>query len=234
MRSCTKKQLDYSSVKVFRCLSYATNISIHKTKFDQRAYKCVFIGYSPGQKAYKLYNIDTKHIIVSRDVAFHEEIFPLQNAPSKGTEDNDVPLPIISDSFPYNESEAQEDTSNQEGAIDIDIEDNDNTGKPTVEENTELTQRCSTRVRRTPAWQNDCIVNYSVDNESTHSSTEKRDSKSEYTPNTYPYTINSNFNSAYINFLANVTSDNEPSSYEQAKESMEWQDAMKQELEALE
>lgn len=71
-----KRQLEYSTMKVFRCLGYATNIIPHKAKFETRAHKYVFIGFPPGQKAFRLYNLDTKQIIVSRDAIFYQNIFP--------------------------------------------------------------------------------------------------------------------------------------------------------------
>ena len=45
-------------------------------KFALRATPHVFIGYSPQQRGYKVYNIDTKIVIVSRDVLFFERHFP--------------------------------------------------------------------------------------------------------------------------------------------------------------
>lgn len=54
------KQPNYSSLKVFGCLSYATNVRPHKRKFEPRAYKCIFLDFSLGQKAYKIYNLDSK------------------------------------------------------------------------------------------------------------------------------------------------------------------------------
>lgn len=70
------KQPNYSNLKLFGCLSFATNVKPHKHKFETRAHKCIFLGFSPSQKAYKLYNLDTKQTIVSRDVSFYEYIFP--------------------------------------------------------------------------------------------------------------------------------------------------------------
>lgn len=36
----------------------------------------MFLGFSHGQKGYKVYSLDTKKIIVSRDVMFQENLFP--------------------------------------------------------------------------------------------------------------------------------------------------------------
>ncbi|XP_075082273.1 uncharacterized protein LOC142166803 [Nicotiana tabacum] len=47
-------------------------------KFAKRARKSVFIGYSEVQKGYRLFDLDTKTIFVSRDVIFREHIFPFR------------------------------------------------------------------------------------------------------------------------------------------------------------
>ncbi|KAM1539357.1 hypothetical protein ACFX10_004158 [Malus domestica] len=64
-------------MKVFGCLAFATTVG-PTTKFDPRAKKCVFLGYPQGQKAYKLYDLSTKKIFTSRDVVFHENVYPFQ------------------------------------------------------------------------------------------------------------------------------------------------------------
>ncbi|KAL0320493.1 UNVERIFIED_CONTAM: Retrovirus-related Pol polyprotein from transposon RE2 [Sesamum radiatum] len=72
------KPVDYFVLKVFGCLAFATNLQLHKTKFTKRAHRCVFVGYVPRQKEYKLFDLDDKVMLVSRDIVFHERIFPFQ------------------------------------------------------------------------------------------------------------------------------------------------------------
>ncbi|GKU93614.1 hypothetical protein SLEP1_g7191 [Rubroshorea leprosula] len=58
-------------LKVFGSVAYAHIPAETRTKLDDRAEKIVFIGYKRG--GYKLFNLDTKKVIVSRDVTFAEE-----------------------------------------------------------------------------------------------------------------------------------------------------------------
>lgn len=72
-------QPDYSHMKTFGCLCFVANTVSHKSKFDVRGFKCIFLGYLLGQRAYKAYDVNTHKVLISRDIIFYENVFPFLN-----------------------------------------------------------------------------------------------------------------------------------------------------------
>jgi len=62
---------DYSQLRVFGCTAYA---HVDNGKLEPRAVKCVFLGYGSGVKAYRLWNPETKNVLLSRNVVFNEVV----------------------------------------------------------------------------------------------------------------------------------------------------------------
>ncbi|KAK9069971.1 hypothetical protein SSX86_010369 [Deinandra increscens subsp. villosa] len=66
-----------SHLRVFGCLCFSTVLN-NPNKFGSHAEKCVFVGYSNNKKGYKLWSLDNKQFVFSRDVRFYESIFPFK------------------------------------------------------------------------------------------------------------------------------------------------------------
>eukprot|EP00261_Vitis_vinifera_P034093 XP_019075336.1 PREDICTED: uncharacterized protein LOC109122571 [Vitis vinifera] len=69
----------YAAIHTFGCLSFAHDQKSKGDKFASRSRKCVFLGYPFGKKGWKLFDLDTKELFVSRDVKFFEDVFPFGN-----------------------------------------------------------------------------------------------------------------------------------------------------------
>lgn len=62
-------------LKVFGCVCYAQIPKQKRTKLEEISERCVFIGYSSMSKGYRLYNLKTNKVIISRDVVFDEKTY---------------------------------------------------------------------------------------------------------------------------------------------------------------
>lgn len=70
-------------------LRYSSTLLSSRHKFSSRVKAYVFLGYSNSMKGYKLLDIETNKILISRDVQLHEVIFLflMNNSLSKDTKD---------------------------------------------------------------------------------------------------------------------------------------------------
>ena len=77
-------------MKFFGCDAYVHVPKEKRSKLDNKAEKCIFIGYKDGMKGYKLWDPITKKTVYNLDVVFQEvkefpgqEVNPTEKEPKK-------------------------------------------------------------------------------------------------------------------------------------------------------
>ncbi|KAJ9554960.1 hypothetical protein OSB04_009574 [Centaurea solstitialis] len=252
----------FSHLRVFGCLAYATNVKISH-KFDARAIAALFIGYPLGQKGYKLFDLRTKKIFISRDVKFHETIFPYglkkssdaYTRPLTQTQQS-CPLPIIPSNFDSSFSPPPPPASNH-----------------SIPSNTDPTSLPIDPPSPSPSPTNDTVPSNAIPDPSPNPTSSSNppaipaqvrrstrssvpplklkdyvcslvyaDQSSHLMPNPskgtcYPlshYLSYHRYTTANQTFVANLHTEIEPTSYSEAANNPKWQMAMQSELRALE
>jgi hypothetical protein len=90
---------------VFGCICYAQIPKENRYKLDETSEKCIFVGYSSMSKGYRLFNLKTNKVSISRNVLFDEKakwnweqgqveeqlvsVTVLQQSPAQGSASND-------------------------------------------------------------------------------------------------------------------------------------------------
>ncbi|CAA0806503.1 Uncharacterized mitochondrial protein AtMg00710 [Striga hermonthica] len=144
----------YNLFRTFGCLCYANKNTPYRKKFDARAVACVFLGFVTGVKGYRVYDLEGRHVFVSRDVIFYEDQFPFSEEFQK-TENvvHNIPLPVVTEDL----SSEEEDS--------VDSSDVDPIAQHTENSHVQLPEvvediRKGTRERRAPGWMADYVVNH--------------------------------------------------------------------------
>jgi hypothetical protein len=109
------KKPSLQHLRVFGCDAYVHVPKETRSKLDNKAEKCIFVGYKDGVKGYKLWNPETKKTIYSRDVVFREvkdvskhEFPPTQDEPEK------IELELDDAKFESSEEEEAEEAEEEE------------------------------------------------------------------------------------------------------------------------
>jgi hypothetical protein len=229
-----KSSPSYSHLRVFGCLSYANTFLRNRHKFDPRAKPCILLGYPYGMKGYKLYDLNLHTVFVSRDVVFHENIFPFALKYPVFTTDSVLPLPI-----PMHESTLPLLDPLLTNYLPSCSSNQNSTSEPCISSASDILplepcipqpSRKSSKVKHTPGYLHDYHC---------HLATSTSDPTSSSTASGIPYSLSSvlsydhlssskKFFSLFVSVLV------EPTSYTQAVKHEEWHEAMNTKIKALE
>ena len=72
-RVWTGKDILYRHLKVFSCLAYVHVAKEKQGRLDPKTRPCIFLGYGDDEFGYRLWNLEEKKVMWSRDIVFMEE-----------------------------------------------------------------------------------------------------------------------------------------------------------------
>lgn len=104
----TGKKPNVSHFRTFGCIAYAHVAKDERHKLDPKAKKCIFLGYGPDAKGYRLYDLKSHKVIISRDVVFNELSTGVTDSVTEKENHRFVEFDSISDIDPVEAAEPQD------------------------------------------------------------------------------------------------------------------------------
>jgi hypothetical protein len=229
----------YSSLRVFGCLCFAKNMNIQH-KFDERAKPGIFVGYPFNQKGYRIYDMHTRKIYVSRDVQFFETMFPYHDLQTPSfANDISINTQILDCEFDDSSSNLSPPSSLSPG-----ISHHDDTIVPIPTPQDDNSSDIPSIPVETPQQHSPTAINPAerrypqrIRTPSVRLTDHVCDINNVTSQSAFPlknYFSLSNLSTSHRALLVNIIENKEPTSYSQAIKSAEWRDAMAKEIHALE
>jgi Integrase core domain len=72
-RVWSKKNVSYSHLRVFECKAYVHIPKERRSKLDDKATPCIFLGYGNEEFGYRLWDLEKRRIVRCKDVVFYED-----------------------------------------------------------------------------------------------------------------------------------------------------------------
>lgn len=235
---------DYGILRIFGCLVFFKNNNTKGDKFEERGKSGVFLGYPPGTKGYKILDLKTRKIVVSRDVHFHEEIFPFKTMQNYDEIFEEPQIhhdcscePIPNESLNEQSAQPEAEPNSEMGPEMAPVEDETETQpNDEVTHNVDVvepqTNARPARTKTQPSKLKDFVVQVPP-------SVQHPTSTSNQVASTVSYPISNfvsykNFSTNHMAFLTAITQNDEPKSFKQASQDARWREAMQKEIKALE
>ncbi|KAI5316393.1 hypothetical protein L3X38_036100 [Prunus dulcis] len=192
--------------RIFGCISHVPVPDQRRIKLDNKSLKCIFFGVSDESKAYRLFDLISKKIIVSRDVVFKED----QSWDWEVCYKEAIVADLECETDEGEGTEVGDNEEELEAGITEENEDSEETDHGVAQENSsheEIDENSphDARTRRPPAWMKDY--------ESGQGLSEEEESN--------------------IAYLA-LSTDSDPIFFEDAVKNEKWRQAMNSEIEAIE